>query len=307
MGPPILRKAGAWFALMLMLAPRNARAQACCAGASAITPGRLGLHEDALVGTQARFAAGYGSYDSAATFHEAPSGTTQRDFEQDWFAAVRVLPRGQLSLLVPFVMSWRRAPTTGAEFGAGLGDVNLSARYDFTWAREVSYLPGIAALAGVTVPTGRPPESAHEPLGSDATGVGAVQLHLGLALERSFDAWLVSVTGLAAKRLPRHVEGVESDLGTQFTVLGAVAYVFPLEASLALVASFTAEGNADVDGATVPGTSRRQLQVAFAGSLPLDDRWRLQGATFLNPPVSGLGKNQPATAGVALTVVWAFL
>lgn len=296
--------AGTW--LVLGVAPRAALAQACCGGASAVTPGRLELHEEALVGVQARFTTIYGSYDSAATYRKAASGTTERDFEQDVFASVRVVRRGQLSLLVPFVESWRRAPTTGAEFGGGLGDVNVSARYDFTGAHEVSYLPGIAALGGVTAPTGRPPESAHEPLGSDATGVGAVQLNIGLALERSFDAWLVSLTGLAAKRLARDVRGVESELGTQFTLLGAVAYVFPVEASLALVATFTAEPPAEVDGAEVPGTARRQLQLALAASLPLADRWRLQGAGFFNPPLSGLGKNQPATTGVALTVVWAF-
>ena len=44
-----------------------------------------------------------------------------------------------------------------------------------------------------------------------------------------------------------------------------------------------------------------------AGSLPLDDRWRLQGAAFFNPPLNAVGKNQPATTGVALTGVWAFL
>jgi len=292
---------------VLAFSPRVAWAQACCAGASAVTPGRLALHEDALVGVQARFAAVYGSYDSTAAYRKAPSGTSQWDLEQDLFASVRVVRRGQLSLLVPFVESWRRAPTTGSEFGGGIGDVNASARYDFTWAREVSFLPGIAALAGVTAPTGRPPESAHEPLGSDATGVGAVQLNVGLALERSFDAWLVSLTGLAAKRLARDVQGVESDLGTQFTLLGAVAYVFPMEASVALATTFTAEGNAKVDGAEVSDTSRRLLQVALAGSLPLDDRWRLQGAAFFNPPLNAVGKNQPATTGVALTGVWAFL
>ena len=31
-------------------APSRAQAQACCAGGSAVTPGRLELHEDALVG-----------------------------------------------------------------------------------------------------------------------------------------------------------------------------------------------------------------------------------------------------------------
>ena len=57
--PSALALAIAWISC-----PRAAQAQACCAGASVITPARLELHEKALVGVQLRAAAVIGSYDT---------------------------------------------------------------------------------------------------------------------------------------------------------------------------------------------------------------------------------------------------
>src|ERR1035438_6130507 len=83
-------------AMLLVLAtPSLARAQACCAGGSAITPGRLEAHETALVGVELRAASVLGSYDSGGHYAGSPSGDTEFDLEQDIFGAVRVLGGGR--------------------------------------------------------------------------------------------------------------------------------------------------------------------------------------------------------------------
>src|SRR4029079_9036997 len=85
----------------VLLCPKRAWGQACCAGAGAVTPGRLAIHEDALVGLQLKLSDSFGSFSSDGTYHRAPSQTTEWELEQDLFGALRVLPRGQLALLVP--------------------------------------------------------------------------------------------------------------------------------------------------------------------------------------------------------------
>jgi hypothetical protein len=297
----------AWTIGATLLLPRIALGQACCAGASAITPGRLALHEQGLLGGQLRAAWMLGSFNRAARFAGSPPGTSEWDFEQDLFGSLRFARRAQLSLLVPVLESRRRTPSTGAEFGAGLGDLNLSARYDFTWAREYRALPGIAALLGVTFPTGRPPESAHLALGSDATGLGAVQLSAGLALERTFGDWLVDVSGLVAKRLNRRSNGVDSELGTQFTGIVAVGYSFPGELAAALVGTYSFEGNASVAGSEVADTAKRQLRLAGAIGATLTDTVRMQGSLFVDPPLAGVGRNSIASSGLTLTLIRSFL
>src|SRR4051812_20388845 len=141
---------GAWALVLLLLvfAPQQARAQACCAGVGAATPGRLALHEDALLGLRMRAATVFGSFDASGEYRAAPPGSSEWDLEQDLVGALRVLPRGQVAALVPLVETYR-ATRGESQFGGGVGDVNLSARYDFVVAGESRWMPGVAAHAGV--------------------------------------------------------------------------------------------------------------------------------------------------------------
>src|SRR6201999_23593 len=105
--------------------------------------------------------------------------------------------------LAPIIETWRETTLDGGHLGGGIGDVNLSARYDFVVAGESLYVPGVALLAGVTAPTGRASESARARLAVDATGIGAWQANVALALEQTFGPWLLNATAIVAKRTPR--------------------------------------------------------------------------------------------------------
>jgi hypothetical protein len=293
----------AWLALLAGLAvgsvSARASAQACCAGGTVITPGRLAMHEDALVGLQEKAGSVLGTYTPGSQYLPQLAGDTELDFEQDLFAALRVLRRGQLALLVPLVETRRATPALGAQFGGGIGDVNISGRYDFVLAGESHVLPGIALLAGVTVPSGTPPESATPPLLSNATGLGAYQLNAALALEQIWGPWLVNATGIVAQRTSHGGE----TLGTQVTLLAACAYTFDDDAALGLSASYAFEGDATSNGADVPESFKRVATLSLSGLWPVSDTWRLLGGLYINPPVNAFGANQPAVAGLTYTLI----
>jgi hypothetical protein len=283
----------------------RASAQACCAGAGAVTPGRLAIHEDALVGLQLKTSNSFGSFGSNGSYVSAPLHTTEWEFEQDLFGALRVLPRGQLALLVPAIETYRRTPNQSS-FGGGIGDINLSARYDFTLAGEARYIPGIAVLAGITFPTGKSIESADNPLGTDATGVGTYQANLGLAIEQTAGPWLFGITGLVAKRGSRTVGPVTTSLAAQWTLLASAAYTFPNDAAVAGIVSYAVEGSPEVTPDVSSGTldaTRRMPLLGMVGLYPFTDAWRLQGGLFLNPPISSLGQNTPAQLQFVLVVL----
>lgn len=298
---------GCLLMLTLGLWPRSAGAQACCAGASAITPGRLELHEQALVGAQLRAAWQLGTYSTSGDYRPRARGGVVLDTEQDLFVALRVLRRGQFGVLAPVLESYRHSAAAGAELGGGIGDVNLNARYDFVWGRQLGYWPGIAALLGVTLPSGRAPEMARKPLASDATGIGTTQVTLGIALERPLDDWLISLNGLLAKRAPRSVHGVKSELGTQLSAVLALGYTFLPDASAAVLLTYLHEGNARIDGRVVEGSGRKQLRVSAAFSVALSDTTRAQVSFFLDPALAGFGQNLPASTGGACTIVRSWL
>src|SRR5690349_19679066 len=251
------------FLSLAMAFPDRAWGQACCAGAGAVTPGRLAVHEDALVGLQLKGANAFGSFGADATYHGAPAHTTEWELEQDVFAALRVLPRGQLALLVPMVETYRSTPGLSS-FGGGFGDINVSGRYDFVLAGEALYIPGIAVLAGATFPTGKSIESSEDTLGTDATGVGTYQANLGLALEQTEGPWLFGITGLVAKRASRTVGTTTTSLAAQWTLLASTAYTFPNDAAAALIVSYAVEGNPETNGQTLEATRRMPL-VGAAG------------------------------------------
>jgi hypothetical protein len=259
------------------------------------------------VGVESKAGVVVGSFDRAGRFVSNPSGFSETDLEQDVFGAVRVLRGGQVSVLVPFVET-RRTSAGLTDFGGGLGDVNMAARYDFVEAGASRFVPGIALLAGLTVPTGKPPDAANlGPLDAGATGIGAVQINAGLALEQVFGPWLVNVAGIAAQRTARTVgsapEQVHERLGTQWTFLAALAYTFPNDWAAAATASYSVEGDATIDGASQGGTAHRLPTLTISGLLPIDDVWRLEGGASLVPPIGSLGLNQPASAGLFATLV----
>jgi hypothetical protein len=304
-----LALAAAWICF-----PRDAHAQACCAGASVITPARLEVHEKALVGVQLRGGAVIGSYDTGGNYRSPSQGASEFDFEQDLLGAVRFSSRGQVALQVPFVETYRHGTAVGSNgaagsigaAGGGIGDVNAAVRYDFLLAGEARYVPGVALLAGVTAPSGRPPESSRAPLNVDSTGIGAWQVNLALALEELEGPWLVNFTAIAAKRTPRGGE----TLGTQITLLLAGAYTFKNDIAVALALSYAFEGPAargayfpEASSDHVPFSSKRLTTITASALWPIGDEWRILGSVYLDPPISALSSNQPALTGTTVTVI----
>lgn len=265
------------------------------------------LHEPALLGARLRGAAVTGSYDTRGAFHGNPQGSRELDFEQALFGSVRVLRRGQAGVLVPVLESYRSSATTGSEFGGGLGDIAVSARYDLVWAGEHRVIPGSALILGLSLPSGRSPEAAEQPLGSDTTGVGAVRASVGLALEQTFGDWLVAFTALASKRANRHVGGVTSARAIEWDLLAALGYSFSHDVGAACLLSYAFEGNASLDGREVAASSKRLLEISFAATAPLGQVFRAQGALFFTPPFDGVGQNRLAEAGLSLSLIRSFL
>jgi hypothetical protein len=272
-----------------------------------VTPARLGRFEDALIGAQMRAGAVLGTYDLGGRYLAQRPGDSEIDREEDLFASLRVLRRGQVALLVPFVQTLRKTPDEG-QAGGGVGDINLSARYDFVQAEESRIVPGVALLAGVTVPTGRAPESAHPPLLADATGIGAWQVNGALALEQTFGPLLLNATGIVAARTSHASE----TLAPQVTALVAAAYVLPSDIAIAISASYAFEGSATCSSLAgpcprgshvAPDSAKGAMTTTLSAAWPLTTAWRLLGGLYLTPPLSGLGYNEPALGGLTLTLV----
>ena len=280
----------------------SADAQACCAGAGVFAPARLKLKEDALVGMQLTGRDVIGSFSPQGIYVPAPGGTNEMDLEQDLLATVRPFGNLQVGLLVPLVETRRAVPQL-AETGWGIGDIALDGRYELV-PPNTSNLPGLAIIGGVSLPTGRAPEDARSPLGTDATGLGSAQISLGLDVERAIGNLLLDASGNMTWRTARTVGEIHEQLGLAGAVFAAAGWAFKHERALALTAAFTAERAATINGDAVPSSGRLLTTIGLSAGTPLFESWRLQGRVYEDLPV--LGKNQTAGPGIAAVVLRAW-
>jgi hypothetical protein len=289
--------------LVLLASPRAAHAQACCVGGTVLTPGRLNLHEEALVGVQLKATYALGSFDSKGNFVRAPAGAREVDLEEDLIASLRVLTRGQVTLVVPVLETYRHDAIPGdargiTDFGGGIGDLQVSARWDATIAGASLRIPGIAVLASVTLPTGVPVELATHQLSADSTGMGTVRGGLGISLEQTFGNVLVDLTGSGTLTSSRTVGGMHIQLGPSFNAFAALGYSFEPGPILAATVSYTASLDGKTDGMTT--SAHTQLRLGLSLGHVFTDAWRMQATLFGDPPAPQAGQNQPV-AGIGLS------
>lgn len=285
------------FVTLAVLSPRAAHAQACCAGASGLTPGWLTNHERALVGAQLRVSQTHGTYPTSGPFYATPP---QRDtrVEGSVFGSYRVLPRAQLSLFMPFIATWRR--TNGAyEDRARPGDLALIGRYDLVRAGE-SWIPGLALLAGGQAPLGRPSDETASPLAADVTGIGAWEANVGGSIEQVFGHVVLHATVLGGYRFSREVAGLDQRLGLRALYLVAGGWVFDDDVSILATMTHVSEGDAVVAGKPSPDTGFRTTQAALLVIVPLSDTLRIRTSVFTDIPP--LGQNRPAFGGTSISI-----
>lgn len=283
----------------------RASAQSCCAGTTATVPGRLAVYEDALVALQARVGGGYGSHDVNGSYVANPPGVSELDFEQDLIGTYRVAHRVEVSALVPFIETRRKAGGY-VDTGGGLGDAVASVRWDVIRAHEKAWIPGISLVAALTLPTGRPPDRATHVLAADATGTGAFRGAAGVLLDQTLGHVFFSGGATFGESAPRTIAGATTHLGLQVSVFGATGWAFEDESAVGVILTRFVEARATREGVTDESSGRSFTTLGLFGSHPFSDTFRMLGSVVATPPFDGFGRNQVAafTASVMGARTW---
>lgn len=291
----------AWFVIAWIAAvvanEGVARAQACCVGASGLTPGWLTNHERALIGAQLRLSDTWTTYPTVGSFY---SRTPERDarVQTSLFGTYRILPRAQLSAFMP-LETVRRRSYSGVDTRTSFGDLTVVGRYDFIRAGESS-IPGIALLVGTQAPTGRSSDEGTSNLAADVNGIGTWEINGGASIEQTFGHLVLHATVLAGYRLPNKVLGEDQHLGWRALYLVAAGWVFDNDVALMGTLTHTSDGDATLAGEPAPDTGFRSTQAAFLVVAPLTDNLRLRTSVFTDVPP--LGVNRPALGGTSISL-----
>lgn len=281
---------------------RAALAQACCVGASGLTPGWMTNHERALVGAQLRLSETWTTYPTQGSFY---SRSVERDtrVQTSLFATYRVLPRAQVSTFLP-VETVRRRSISGTETRTTFGDFTLVGRYDFVRSGE-SWFPGVALLLGTQAPTGRSSDQSTSNLAADVTGLGTWEVNGGASVEQTFGHLVLHATVLLGYRLPREVLGEDEHLGWRALYLVAAGWVFDSDVAMMGTLTHTSDGDAALAGEDAPGTGFRSTQAALLVVTPISDTLRLRTSVFTDLPPFGV--NRPALGGTSLSLAKTWL
>ena len=224
--------------LFVALAARAtpAAAQACCTGGALVSPVRLAPPEDYAIGLQTRARNDMGAFQADGRFVSSSTESTEQDLEQDLAASFRLARRAQVGLVLPYVETHRTEPGVD-DWGSGIGDLALNARYDFKLAAEMTYWPGFALLGGVVFPTGKAIGDGTNPAATDATGTGTTSASLGVDLEKVhgllYGALNVWATYSASNTVtpPGATAALTTSYPLQLTALAVAGYVFENEAA----------------------------------------------------------------------------
>ena len=220
-------------ALATALAPRAARAGACCVGSTSATPAILGECERVAVGVIAGAERSVGRYDAEGRL--ATSSLEETALTGSLGLAARWARWGQVALTLPGRYTWRAAGEL-TDRGGGPMDAAVVAVIDPLI--EVGAAPGSFGLPtpvltlGARAPTGRSWEASSGVLQADVTGATDPAALVGLTLERTLGQTPWSLGWSAA--VPLGDDGVELAasamvgryVGPAWTVMGAARHAW---------------------------------------------------------------------------------
>ena len=282
--------------------PRDAAAQACCVGTGLVTPARLRTFEDRAVGFQMRARSVMGAFGGTGSYATSGAGNRDVGFEEDLFAALRLGSHFQVGLWAPFVQTSRQAGGLSG-WGGGLGDVAANVRFDAVNAGTRGAWPGVAVLAALSVPTGRPLDEADDPLATSGTGTGSFEGSVGVAIEEIIGKAFVSVGGWVSQRSARTVDGVAHSFAPRLSALLSGGYTFGHDVTVGAFAFALRQGDARDASGAIANSGVSLVTTGAALALPFWDTWRLQATLFTDVPMAGWGRNQTVGFGGTVAIV----
>ena len=245
-----------------------------------------------------------GGFSGTGSYATSAAGYRDVGFEEDLFGALRFGSHFQVALSAPFVQTARQNGGLSG-FGGGLGDLAASARFDAVNAGERGHWPGVAIIAGLSIPTGQAPDEAgaDDPLSTSGTGTGSFEGNLGLAVEEIVGSGFVSVAGWLSKRGARAADGVEQSFAPRLTALVSGGYTFGHDTTVGAFASLLRQGDAHDASGAIANSGVALVTAGAALALPFWDSWRLQTTGFSDVPIAGWGRNQTVGFGGTLAII----
>jgi hypothetical protein len=284
--------------ILLAAAAPTAFGAACCGGGGPLSFITLQQLEDVQIGMATSVRDVFGWYNPYGELEETERNQT---YTVTLGAGKRLTPDLALTATVPLVYQANGAGRS-ATSRASLGDTLVGAQYTVMRALfQDDWQPTVTLNAGAKLPTG-----AVERFGLNrylpGTGNGQWEPYLGVQLQKSYRAWIFSLTGNYSLRLPRDGYSV----GDRIDAIESVTYLFDRRFSLGLGSDQSWLTRAEIAGRYVPDSAGRAIDVFLTPTYFLTQVFSISATASATLPIPGWGVNHQAARAFTLTTQYGF-
>jgi hypothetical protein len=225
-----------------------------------------------------------------------------------WISGIVALhQRLELSASMPWLVTTKSAGGTD-ESGYGIGDTQVGLRFEPIGSGEITGVPGIAMVGGMTMPSGRAHSEVGRSLATDITGRGAWVLSASVILEAARMRWFVlggaGVTYSFEQDTVLAGHTAQLGRGFQATVLSGVEVAPKWIASI--LVHYTYEGDVKYDGASVPRSQTHDTGVGPAVAFQWTPNWTVQIGLDTAIYVNNMGKNHDGRFAATLGIRYGY-
>ncbi|MCC6749193.1 MAG: hypothetical protein IT371_16140 [Deltaproteobacteria bacterium] len=281
--------------LALLALPRVAEGAACCLSATAFGTGRLLPWERFALGVRTALISTLGQWDADHRW-QGRGAYRAHDWRSELYGMVALPWRLELQARLPWLVTYRSTAEL-SETGGGLGDAQAGLRWDAIRTGSYPYVPGVALLVGVLVPSGRPWYRSGTTLGADVTGRGAWVLSFATSLEWVRDPLFGRIDLGVTVPLPSERDGptgpTRTRYGTGLQVAAAGGWEVARNTVLSLIAHTSWESSVLYQGALQPDSGTLETGLGVAASYRVHPHFTLHAAFDTGLFFRGLGRNLP--------------
>lgn len=279
----------------------------------------LALDGRALINLGLSYDSYLGTWDSKGVWHESPYKKDQARFSLSF--AYRFNKRLQFGATIPFIYNKHNVPGLPGS-GRGLGDINLTGRYEFFHEFQTikknnktaieNKLPYLAITFGITLPTGVSDETAKNEV--DVTGKGVVMTSLGVSvtktliknrLQLSTDlSWQHGFKKTYNEYFGEKLENsFTKDPGDKFNYSVSANYIFNNWHALTFTASGFSQTSYYIDNVIGENSNERSMNLILSYTYYPSVPFRITPSVKWMIPGNNLGKNSTSsvTYGVSFT------
>jgi len=239
-----------------------------------------------------------GTFNSEGKYHGLDSSNKQYQYQEQIFMQYGITDRLEIDAQTTYQQNYLKDGSLKAH-DAGLGDSYLFLRY--CAFEEKGWVPNVAGLLQIKMPTGKYQHLDPNKLGTDSMGTGSWDPGVGIIMTKKLKPFIFHADAVYSFPQRTDIDDVKTRYANYLNLDGGVEYFLPKGFNLMFEVNGYIQGDQWSDGSRNPGTATQYLNICPGIGWSND---KIQ--TLIAYQGTLIGKNTDANDSVVLTCVYTF-